>query len=61
MEVAEPKCPECGKHDFVYRFVLSENDYAKGRTKTKIGPFVKTPFAIAFCASCGHIIGVAGM
>ncbi|MBK5113810.1 MAG: hypothetical protein KGD59_07855 [Candidatus Heimdallarchaeota archaeon] len=61
MEIAEPKCPECGGNEFTYKFIKSEENIKKGEVEQKIGRVIlRTPFAIAYCVECGHIIGFAG-
>jgi transposase-like protein len=62
MDIAEPKCPECGGKEFTYKFIQSEENIRKGKEEQKIGRIMlRTPFAIAYCTECGHIIGFAGM
>lgn len=33
MEIAEPKCPECGKHIFSYRIILDEKTLIENKEK----------------------------
>jgi len=73
--MVDPKCPECGKDVFEYRYIFSEGKTfewkerviqykADGRNDQWISD-VKTQFddqhpcAVVFCTSCGFIIGVA--
>ncbi len=61
MKIAEPKCPECGGNEFTYKFIVSEENLRKGKEDPKIGRvLLRTPFAIAYCIECGHIVGFAG-
>ena len=75
IDLAEPKCPECGKSEFEYRFVFPEGKTkewkerqiqhrADGRNEQWISDVKKqfneqNPCAVVFCTNCGHVIGVA--
>ena len=75
MEIAEPKCPECGKNIFSYRIILGEKtaieilEKNSDKSDDKLEALLSqemhmkrsaNPFALAFCINCGHIVGFAG-
>lgn len=61
MKVAEPKCPECGENEFTYKYIMRDEDLRSGLKDRKVGrALLQSTFAIAFCVSCGHIVGFAG-
>ncbi len=73
--MVEPKCPECEKNEFEFRYIFQEGmtqewkerliqHRADGRNEKWIEDVKKqfnedNPCAIAFCTSCGYIVGVA--
>ncbi|HUT81281.1 MAG TPA: hypothetical protein VMZ29_08770 [Candidatus Bathyarchaeia archaeon] len=73
--MVEPKCPECGKHEFEYRYIFPEGKTqewkerviqfkADGRNEQWIQS-IKSQFedqnlcVVVYCTSCGYILGVA--
>jgi len=75
MNLAKPKCPECGKNEFEYRYIFPEGKTkewkerqiqhrADGRNEQWIADVKKqfneqNPCTVAFCTDCGYVIGVA--